>query len=434
MRSNQLRRLSFPAAVSLVFAFCFVKSVYCQPPQTFNSGSTGSDGALNYTTPGTYYFNPKTFSPPLDPAGDNIFNFTTINITAGVTVKLSSAYLNGPVYWLAQGAVTIDGVLDLSGANGLDLSNNASLRVPAAGGPGGYSGGVGGNNSITPPPRPGNGPGGGTTWTGGAFVQGGSGTFTGSPYLVPLIGGSGGGGGAVYLGELGGPPSFGGGGGGGGGAILIASSVSIEYSGLINANGGTGGSNLGRGSGCSYGCGGGGSPGAIRLVAPTISQKRSTTAVPGACGTGSPTTIGTLAGNYRIEAFTFTPDSGLSVCANTLTSNPLNITAPSTPPSSLKVVSLVTSSGTIPINANPFSFPDAVINTSSPITVNVQAQYIPLGTIPNIIVFSEAFSDHSDQSVACSAGLQGTLAQSTCSASITFPVGGSRGFVKATWH
>ena len=43
----------------------------------------------------------------------------------------------------------------------------------------------------------------------------------------------------------------------------------------------------------------------------------------------------------------------------------------------------------IPINANPFSFPDATINSSTPVTVNVQAQFIPIGTIPKIIVMSE---------------------------------------------
>jgi hypothetical protein len=62
--------------------------------------------------------------------------------------------------------------------------------------------------------------------------------------------------------------------------------------------------------------------------------------------------------------------------------------------------------------------------------VNVEAQYIPVGTIPMVIVMSETGSD---ESIACSAGLAGTLQKSTCSAQVTFPAGGSRGFVKATW-
>src|SRR5690349_3158008 len=44
--------------------------------QTFSSGSTGADGPLSYTTPGTYIFDPKALN--IDPEGDNVFNFTTI--------------------------------------------------------------------------------------------------------------------------------------------------------------------------------------------------------------------------------------------------------------------------------------------------------------------------------------------------------------------
>src|SRR5215510_14154314 len=77
--------------------------------QSVSSGSTGADGPLNLTTPGTIAFDPKTFNPPLDPDGDNVYHFTTINIGVGVTVKLSSKILNGPVHWLAQGPVTIGG-------------------------------------------------------------------------------------------------------------------------------------------------------------------------------------------------------------------------------------------------------------------------------------------------------------------------------------
>src|SRR4051812_44244551 len=89
----------------LVFSFVGVSLNHAQ---TVSSGSNGSDGALNYTTPGTYYFDPKAFNPPLNPAGDNVFNFTTINIASGVVVKVSSKILTGPVYWLAQGAVIIN--------------------------------------------------------------------------------------------------------------------------------------------------------------------------------------------------------------------------------------------------------------------------------------------------------------------------------------
>ena len=61
---------------------------------------------------------PKSFSPPLNPAGDNIFNFTTINVGPGVIVKLTSRVLTGPVTWLAQGSVTISGTIDMNGEDG----------------------------------------------------------------------------------------------------------------------------------------------------------------------------------------------------------------------------------------------------------------------------------------------------------------------------
>ena len=110
--------------------------------QVFNSGSTGADGALNLTTPGTVVFDPKTFVPPLDPDGDGIYNFTTINIAAGVTVRLRGDIINAPVVWLAQGAVTINGAIDAAGSLytatpfGLFLSPTGipTLRVVSIGG------------------------------------------------------------------------------------------------------------------------------------------------------------------------------------------------------------------------------------------------------------------------------------------------------------
>lgn len=386
--------------------------------QTFNSGSTGADGALNYPTPGVYYFDPKAFVPPINPAGDNVFNFTTINIASGVTVKLSSRNLTGPVYWLAQGAVTISGTIDANGEAGSNRSDNATDRFPAAGGAGGYSGGVGGNASL--PPTAGNGPGGspGTTTNQPVSVVPYGGTFTGSQYLIPLIGGSGGGGSmASPAGASCSPAVYGGGGGGGGGAILIASSTSITLNAaLISANGGLGGTT------CLSQYAPGGSGGAVRLIAPTITTSGSAIRVYGSSSGAGP-------GRIRIEAYTGNFNL-ISIVEPVSFSTPFNVVPPATPPSTLKVVSLVVNGSTIAINANPFSFPDASINSANPVTVNVQAQYIPTGTIPKVIVMSETGPD---QTVNCTA-LQGTLQQSTCSAQITFPAGGSRGFVKATWQ
>jgi hypothetical protein len=196
--------------------------------QWAGSGSTGADGELILTEPGTVIFDPRTFNPPLNPSGNNIYQFTSIYIGGGVTVKLSSSMLNGPVFWLAQGPVEIDGAIDLSAGDG----DHAS----ALAGTGGYPGGL--------PGSPGYGPIG----------------FVPNVFLVPLVGGLGGYGGLTTRG------------GGGGGALLIASSASINVNGAITANGGP----------SSDGSGGGG--GAIRLVAPAIAGSGSLSAKGGQIG------------------------------------------------------------------------------------------------------------------------------------------------------
>src|ERR1700688_4289918 len=86
--------------------------------QSFNSGSTGSDGALALSTPGTVVFDPRAFKPPLNSAGDNVYQFTSVYIGKEVTVKLTAKILKGPVFWLVQGPVQIDGTIDLNGAEG----------------------------------------------------------------------------------------------------------------------------------------------------------------------------------------------------------------------------------------------------------------------------------------------------------------------------
>src|SRR5688572_1021476 len=87
--------------------------------QTFTSGSTGADGALDFsgTPPGTVIdFDPTTFTPALDADGDSVYHFTTITIPADVTVRLRATKAGAaPLHWLATGAVVIDGTLDLNG-------------------------------------------------------------------------------------------------------------------------------------------------------------------------------------------------------------------------------------------------------------------------------------------------------------------------------
>jgi hypothetical protein len=320
-----------------------------------------------------------------------VYNFTTINIAAGSTLTLSGNLLGGPVFFLASGAVEIDGTIDISGQAGhteLPLTN-ISGRVPSAPGAGGYSGGVGGicppsstNCSITatnlPTAQPGNGPGGGAVAppgfsTGGGPPFGIPGTFTGSQFLIPMIGGSGGGGH-----NLSDPNNVGAGGGAGGGALLIASSTSITVTGIITAAGGRGGDFQ------SGDAGGEGSGGAIRLMAPSI-----TTNVGSAIDVRGGLNDGNLAtsGRIRLEAFQQTLNG--SLFGQLTQSTPFAILLPATPPSVIKVTSVAG----IPINANPFSFPDASINSATSVPIVIQAQYIPPGTTPTLYIFSETGPD-----------------------------------------
>ncbi len=363
--------------------------------QSFTSGSNGSDGALTLTTPGTIDFDPKTFNPPLDPDGDNIYHFASITIGTGVTVKLSGNVLHGPVYWLAQEAVQIDGTVDLDGAPGHAVPTSLADRTLSTPGAGGYAGGLGTFNG-TSAATAGNGPGGGPVSCGGT-----RGTNTSNQFLVPLIGGSGGGGSNCAANT--------GGGGAGGGALLIASSTSIAVGGTISANGGNGASSSGPGAG-----------GAIRLTAPVIS---------GAGSLRASTAAGGFAGIVRLEAFQQS-FSGTLAAGQVYKATPVNTFLPSnlTPPPTVRVVRV----GGVEVNPTPtgsFQIPDVTINSSSNVTVDIEAQFVPLGTVVNLKVSSENFADRS----ATSTPLQGTLEASTATATITFPPGFSQGYVKATW-
>jgi len=101
--------------------------------QTFSSGSTGADGAFNPTT------NTTLALPP-----NGVFNFTTINIPAGVTVTFTRNTTNTPVTMLASGNVVIAGTINLDGAPGGNASTATSIASNwGLGGPGGFDGGDG---------------------------------------------------------------------------------------------------------------------------------------------------------------------------------------------------------------------------------------------------------------------------------------------------
>ncbi len=360
--------------------------------QAFPSGSTGVDGDLIVNTPGV------TVYSAVPSGGGSVYNFKTIQIAAGSTLKLSGAVFPGPLYFLAQGAVTIAGIIDLSGQSSTQSTSSAQRTVPSIPGAGGYAGGSGALGTL--PGSAGLGPLGGGAGTN--FSRGTAGGFSGNQFLVPLIGGSGGGGDASPIGL---------GGGAGGGAILIASSVSISVTGTITAVGGAGS--------------GGGSGGGIRLVAPAISGSGTITAAGGA---GAITNTSGASGVVRLEFFqsTFTGTTGGTL----YTATPVNVFAPAA--NSQPYIS-VTSIGGIAVPANStgsFVVPDVLLNSTSALTVNIQAVNVPLGTIPTVYFSTENFPD---QRIAANAGLTGTLASSTTSATVTLKPGFSIGFVTATW-
>jgi hypothetical protein len=106
--------------------------------QTFSSGSTGADGALDLTSNQTI---------PVPPSG--IFNYTTATISEGATLTFTNNLTNTPVTMLAQGNVIIAGTINISAP----ASGTTAGAMP---GPGGFYGGDGGS-----PGTPGWGPGGG---------------------------------------------------------------------------------------------------------------------------------------------------------------------------------------------------------------------------------------------------------------------------------
>lgn len=238
---------------SIIAAFITVVLPTSLLGQSFDAGSTGALGALNVADADV----------TVDLPPDGRLHYTTVNVAAGRTLRFRRNALNTPVYLLAQGVVTINGTIDVSGSGA-----PSSPPIGGAGGPGGFDGGKPGFGPEFGP-SDGYGPGAGGGGTDGANAAGNAGTGAygtarngaerngavyGSPLLIPLLGGSGGGG-------ISGQPGQGG--GGGGGAILIASNTRIEVgdTGLVRSNGGDR-----RGSTVNSGSGG-----AIRLLAPKVS-------------------------------------------------------------------------------------------------------------------------------------------------------------------
>lgn len=369
--------------------------------QTYNSGSTGLDGALAPTADTTL---------ALPPSG--IFNFTTVNIPVGVTVTFTPNANNTPVTLLATGDVTISGGINVNGARGLDLSSAVIVNAGATGGPGGYPGGQGGAKGITNnAPSGGQGPGAGFGIS-PSIPSGTYGAPTSFVTLIPLFGGSGGGGGAGNSSAAG--PS----GGGGGGAIVIVSSTQIAINGSITAHGGAGGAGS-----CPFFGGqieaGGGSGGAIRLVSAQVSG----TGTLQALGGGESCFGGGGSGLIRLEAFNLAFTGSTNPVASTsITPGP--VTAASTP-SLINLPTLTISSvGGVASSANPSgSYTSADISLSAtavnPIPVNLTATNTPVGTVFTVRLipqFAAATNVASTPSI-------GTFSTATATANVSFPVG-----------
>lgn len=331
--------------------------------QSFSSGSTGADGALDLSTVSC----PQTvFGCQLQVPESGIFNFTTVNIPAGATLSFIPNLRNTAVIILAQGAVTIGGTIQISG--GKDYVHR-TLNLVAAG-PGGFAGGnLGGHNGF--------GPGGGNT----ADTRG---RWVGPISLVPIVGGSGG---------MGFSQSNG---GGGGGAITIASSTSISLpiSGQILALGDFS-------SSCCPGAGG-----AIRLVANSINVGGILQA--NAFNNGHP-------GVIRLEA----PAGSLFF---TGTGNPLPVISttvnPQIVPTSTTPSLSITSIGGFPVGytAGRPDVADLILPNQlvDPINVVVQAHNIPVGTEVRLSISGPSNGTFTP----------GTLSGTTASSSATIGVSG----------
>ena len=321
----------------------------------FSSGSTGADGPLTFTAP-------LPGDPPVEQVidmsakPDGIWNYTSVNIPAGVKVSFTKNTANTGVIWLATGDVNIAGEVNLDGAN--PNTTSVARGVEAPGGPGGFAGGRGGRRfdvSGSYSGTPGEGPGGGLPGTNVVNPEGGTyGAAGWAGLFPPLLGGSGGGGSVAYFSDDGNN------GGGGGGAILVASSGTIRVDGSIHATGGST-------STPTYAGFGSGSGGAIRLVANRIEGNGLITAVGGG-GNGGP-------GRIKTEAFVFQ----LTNLTNPIATEDRPVPTCPTDLGSIRITSIAGQVVPLSPGGNTAS-PDVIFSQAGPITVYLATTNIPQGT------------------------------------------------------
>jgi len=423
---------SLPAAVSIVALLALSSGVVA-----FDSGSTGADGPLNPTVD-TVVALPE----------DGVFNLTSINIPAGVTVRFERNATNTPVRLLVAGDALIDGVIDISGLDspGTGAAGDGGLAddgLPGQGGPGGFDGGRGGEAGGTGfEGGQGLGPEGGfpSIWQdsdsggniggcaggGGGFGTSGrnarlvdngfvcsstnetasGGEAYGNERLLPLIGGSGGGGGA------GGGAFIGSGGGGGGGALLIAVTGTLTVNGELRANGGDSGAFAGAAPG---GGGGGGAGGGLRLVATSLAGDGLIEARAGRGWTNSSSGDNGWggAGRIRLEAENITRVAATNPPFTFGEPGPIFL-------SGMPRLSIIRVAG-IDAPGAPTGSADIVlpVGEPNPVEVVVAASNVPLGntvTVTMTPVRGNAIS-------ALTGALDGTLESSTATTAIEIPDG-----------
>lgn len=393
--------------VALTVGCCCVSVVRAQ----IDVGSDGSDGTFAPATnvvidlslagggPGTGTYDPDQWAV--------VFNYTYVDIPAGVTVTFLNHPSGAPVVWLAQDSVNIAGTVRLSGEDNTSTAGRAA--VP---GPGGFRGGRA-YLSASSEGSGGHGPGGGdyavdavAHGQGGSYGSAGDGNDADSTYgnekIVPLIGGSGGSSARGTTNR---------GGGAGGGAILVACDNTITLTGSIIADGGN------TTSCCGGWYGGGGSGGAIRLMANTTTGGGSLLARGGAGITGG-------SGRIRVEAnVNELTHAGDPPYTQDFPDDPPMIFPPSDAPT-LIVTAVTANAIDLPVPFDPmasFDFPlqDVTMDATDPVTVHVAATNVPLDWVIEVRAVSK-----SGATVAAVADpLVGTEASSTTTASITLPRG-----------
>jgi hypothetical protein len=414
----------------------------------YDSGSSGADGAFNPTVSQTVQLPPN-----------GLFNYTSVNIPAGVTITYKKNAANTPVTILASGDVSIAGIINVSAT-----TVAGDVGMPGVGGPGGFDGGRGGSVSgdvltwvsgntgpnagrggigpgggtpakvIKPPPfAPSSialGPGGGGAYgtapepVGSAACSATPGRVYGNLSLLPLVGGSGGGGGAA------GVIQSGSGGGGGGGAILIAASGTLDVTGSILANGGVPVVSTASGRGSQ---GGGGSGGAIRLISSTITGNGTLSAMGGTFA-GENSYMGSSAPYYTCTNGSYNSESRYGGAGRIrIEAEVLSRTQPTTPPFSTDLPGptfvpggtptlAIANIGGMPVPTTPTGTADIVLPSgTNPVTVTFLTKGVTVGSTITLTLSPPI----GPALTATSSPTTGTVDSATSSVSVDIPPGSS---------